>query len=111
LWGTTEKLVEATANLDDFQPVVILRLRNMSAIDATGIHAIESFAERLHDCGKTMLLCGAMEQPSKLLSGSRFLERIGPENCLPNIQAALDRAKVIHAASRPRSRKPRVKTA
>jgi SulP family sulfate permease len=107
LWGTTEKLVEATANIEDFQPVVILRLRNMSAIDATGIHAIESFAKRLHDSGRTLLLCGAMEQPSKLLSGSRFLDRIGPENFMLNIQAALDRAKEVHAASRPRSRKTR----
>ena len=96
LWGTTEKLVEATANLDDFQPVVILRLRNMSAIDATGIHAIESFAKRLHDSGRHLLLCGAMEQPSKLLSGSRFIEEIGTENFMPNIQAALDRAEQVH---------------
>ncbi len=33
LFGTTEKLVEATANLEAFAPVVILRLRNMTAID------------------------------------------------------------------------------
>jgi SulP family sulfate permease len=109
LWGTTEKLVEATVNIEAFQPVVILRLRNMSAIDATGIHAIESFAKRLHDSGRTMLLCGAMEQPSKLLSGSRFISLIGTENFMPNIQAALDRAKDVHGASRPRVRKSRVK--
>ena len=77
LFGTTEKLVEATANIDAFEPVVILRLRNMTAIDATGIHAIESFAKRLHDSGRALILCGAMEQPSKLLSGARFLERVG----------------------------------
>ncbi len=98
LWGTTEKLVEATADLRAFQPVVILRLRNMTAIDATGIHAIESFAKRLHDSGRHMLLCGAMEQPSKLLSGSRFLDHIGRENFMPNIQAALDRAEEVYEA-------------
>ena len=92
LFGTTEKLVEATANLDVFEPIVILRLRNMTAIDATGIHAIESFAKRLHDSGRALILCGAMEQPSKLLSGARFLERVGQENMMPNVQAALDRA-------------------
>jgi SulP family sulfate permease len=54
-----------------------------------------------------MLLCGAMEQPSKLLSGSRFIDLIGRENFMPNIQAALDRAKEVHAASRTRSRKTR----
>ena len=98
LFGTTEKLVEATVNLEAFSDVVILRLRNMTAIDATGIHAIETFAMRLHESGRTMLLCGAMEQPSKLLNGPRFLDRVGRENIMPNIQAALDRAKEIHAA-------------
>ena len=83
--------------MDAFQPVVILRLRNMTAIDATGIHAIESFAKRLHESGRAMVLCGAMQQPSKLLSGGRFLDRVGRENIMPNIQAALNRAAEIHA--------------
>jgi SulP family sulfate permease len=96
LWGTTEKLTEETANLDKFAEIVILRLRNMTAIDATGIHAIETFAHRLRESGRTMLLCGAMEQPSKLLGGSRFLDQLGRENVMPNIQAALDRASQIH---------------
>jgi hypothetical protein len=39
-----------------------------------------------------------MEQPSKLLQGARFLDRVGRENIMPNIQAALDRAKAVHAA-------------
>jgi SulP family sulfate permease len=98
LFGTTEKLVEETVNLDAFAPVVILRLRNMTAVDATGIHAIEVFAKRLHESGRTMLLCGAMHQPSKLLHGERFMDHVGRENMLPNIQAALDRAKEVHAA-------------
>jgi SulP family sulfate permease len=95
LFGTTEKLADATANLDAFAPVVILRLRNMTAIDATGIHAIETFAKRLHGSGRTLLLCGAMQQPSKLLSGARFLDRVGRENIMPNIQVALDRAQLL----------------
>jgi SulP family sulfate permease len=98
LWGTTEKLVEATVNIEAFEPVVILRLRNMSAIDATGIHTIETFAKRLSESGRTLLLCGAMEQPSKLLSGSHFLDLLGRENILPNIKEALDRAKEVHEA-------------
>jgi SulP family sulfate permease len=96
LFGTTEKLVEATANLEAFTPVVILRLRNMTAIDATGIHAIESFARRLNASGRALLLCGAMEQPSKLLLQPRFLDHVGRENIMPNIQAALDRAKEVY---------------
>jgi SulP family sulfate permease len=96
LFGTTEKLVEATVNIEAFAPVVILRLRNMTAIDATGIHSIETFARRLHETGRTLLLCGAMEQPSKLLKGARFLDRVGRENIMPNIQTALNRAKEVY---------------
>ena len=98
LFGTTEKLVDATANIEAFAPIVILRLRNMTAIDATGTHAIETFAKRLAESGRTLLLCGAMQQPSKLLQHPRFLERVGRENIVPNIQAALDRARELHRA-------------
>ena len=68
----------------------------MTAIDATGIHAIESCAQRLTESGRTLLLCGAMEQPSKLLQQPRFLDHVGRENIMPNIQSALDRAKKVH---------------
>jgi SulP family sulfate permease len=95
LFGTTDKLADATKNLAQFNEVVILRLRNMTALDATGIHALEQFSERLHKTGKTLLLCGARNQPSQLISGSSFLERVGPENVLPHVQAALARAKEI----------------
>ena len=96
LFGTTEKLVEATANLDAFTPVVILRLRNMTAVDATGIHAIETLAKRLRASGRSLILCGAMDQPSKLLLQPRFISHVGSENIMPNIQAALDKAEEIY---------------
>ncbi len=96
LFGTTEKLVEATVDLESFTPVVILRLRNMTAIDATGIHAIETFAKRLRASGRTLILCGAMQQPSRLLQQPRFLDHVGRENIMPNVQAALDRARQVH---------------
>jgi SulP family sulfate permease len=75
--------------------VVILRLRNMTALDATGLHALEQFADRLHQAGKTLLLCGAREQPARLLSRSDFLEHVGAENVLPHVQAALSRAREV----------------
>jgi sulfate permease, SulP family len=95
LFGATEKLAEATKNLTKLGDVVILRLRNMTALDATGIHALEQFSERLHKTGKTLLLCGARNQPSQLISRSDFLKRVGPENVLPNIQSALVRVNEI----------------
>ncbi len=97
LFGTTEKLAEATQDLTRFGDVVILRLRNMTALDATGIHALEKLSERLHKAGKTLLLCGSRDQPARLISQSDFLQRVGAENVLPHAQAALARAREIQA--------------
>lgn len=95
LFGATEKLADATKDLAKLGDAVILRLRNMTALDATGIHALEQFSERLRKTGKTLLLCGARNQPSQLISRSDFLKHVGPENVLPNIQAALARVNEI----------------
>jgi sulfate permease, SulP family len=95
LFGTTDKLDDATSDLDRFEDVVILRLRNMTALDATGIHAIEQFADRLHQAGKSLLLCGARHQPAQLIAQSDFSDHVRPENILPNVQAALARARQV----------------
>lgn len=98
LFGTTQKLEEATESLGAFPIIVILRLRNMTALDATGLHALEVFAKRLRKTGRTLLLCGARDQPAELLTRTDFLEELGRENILPNVQAALDRAQEIGAS-------------
>jgi SulP family sulfate permease len=96
LFGTTEKLAEATADLGAFPPVVVVRLRNMTALDATGLHALEVFAKRLRNSGRTLLLCGARDQPARLLQKADFIEHIGRENVLPHVEAALERAREIN---------------
>jgi sulfate permease, SulP family len=98
LFGTTEKLAEATAALNGFPAVVIVRLRNMTALDATGLHALEVFAQRLRKSGRTLLLCGARDQPAQLLQRGDFMEHIGRENVLPHVDAALQRAAEIDTA-------------
>jgi sulfate permease, SulP family len=95
LFGATEKLSEATVDVDSLPPVVILRLRNMTAIDATGLHELEKLAQRLRTNGRTLLLCGARSQPEKLLRQSSFLQHLGEENMLPHVEAALSRAREV----------------
>jgi len=98
LFGTTEKLADATADLGPFPAVVILRLRNMTAIDATGLHALERFAQRLRKSGRTLLLCGARDQPAQLLQQADFIGHVGRDSVLPNVEAALQRARDINAS-------------
>ena len=44
LFGATDKFSDILSELESLPSVVILRLRNMTAIDATGIGAIEDLA-------------------------------------------------------------------
>ena len=97
LFGATEKLLEETADLNKYAPIVILRLRHMTAIDATGLHALEVLSDRLKKSGRTLLLCGARHQPAKMLQRADFIEHIGEHNILPHAQAALERAREIQA--------------
>lgn len=95
LFGATDKLDVVEEDMDDLPPVVILRLRNMTAIDSTGLHALEHLADRLHATGRTLLLCGMQNQPAAMMARAEFHEHIGDENILPHAGAALERAREI----------------
>ena len=98
LFGATDKLTNLITQVDELTPIVMLRLRNMTAIDATGLRAIQDFADALHRSGRTLLLCGAPSQPTRLMSKSEFHRHIGAENILPSVDAALRRAEAIWRA-------------
>jgi SulP family sulfate permease len=96
LFGATDKISAVTANLHELPPVVILRLRNMTALDATGMFAIEEIAKQLHASKRTLILCGAREQPAQLIHQAEFAEVIGKENICENVQHALRRAEEVY---------------
>jgi SulP family sulfate permease len=98
LFGATDKISVVTANLQTLPRVVILRLRNMTALDATGMFAIEEVAKQLQASKRALILCGAREQPAKLLHQAGFEEVIGHENICDNVQEALGRAEEVYEA-------------
>jgi len=95
LFGATDKISAVTEDLHKLPPVVILRLRNMTALDATGLFAIEEVARQLHASGRTLILCGAREQPAQLMHQAEFAAVIGEKNICGNVQDALLRAEEV----------------
>src|SRR5215470_1688785 len=89
LFGATEKIASVTERIHELPPIVIIRLRNMTAIDATGLFALEEVARQLQATGRTLLLCGAREQPAQLMQQAEFEEVVGRENICANVQEAL----------------------
>src|SRR5438552_17606073 len=96
LFGATDKFVDILEELDTLPPIVILRLRNMTAIDATGLDAIRELADTLHASGRSLLLCGAREQPSQLMKQAEFERHVGAENICGSISEALQRAAEVY---------------
>jgi SulP family sulfate permease len=96
LFGATDKFADIFEELDSLPPIVILRLRNMTAIDATGLGAIRELADRMHASGRQLLLCGAREQPAQLMKQAEFERHLGAENICESITAAIARASQLH---------------
>ncbi|HUB01566.1 MAG TPA: SulP family inorganic anion transporter [Terriglobales bacterium] len=96
LFGATDKISVVTEKLHQLPPVVILRLRNMTALDATGLSALEEIARQLHSTRRTLILCGAREQPSRLIHQAEFEEVVGLDNICENVQEALRRAEEVY---------------
>jgi len=97
LFGGLDKLSVITDRLSTLPPVVILRLRNMTALDGSGLGALEDLADVLHATGRTLILCGAREQPAKLMDQAEFDEHVGHANVCADLDAALARAGAVHA--------------
>ena len=97
LFGATEKINEVAARLNEMPAIVVLRLRNMTALDATGVRALEEFADAVHATNRHLILCGALPQPAKLMKRAEFEQHVGAENICPNVAAALARAQQLYA--------------
>jgi SulP family sulfate permease len=96
LFGATEKIDEITRRISELPPIIILRLRNMTAIDATGIQALENLANIVHAASRSLILCGAREQPARMMNQAKFEEHVGAGNICPSIADALVRASAVY---------------
>jgi sulfate permease, SulP family len=98
LFGGLDKLTAITGALDRLPPIVILRLRNMTALDGSGLGALEDLADALHASGRTLILCGARQQPARLMQKAEFHEHVGDANICADLDQALARARELRAA-------------
>ncbi|WCJ58413.1 sulfate permease [Fontisphaera persica] len=94
-FGAADKLESALKREKKDPDVLILRMRNVLAMDATGLNALEDLYERLHHRGKHLILCGPHTQPLFMMDKAGFLDRLGRENVCADMALALARAREI----------------
>jgi SulP family sulfate permease len=96
LFGAADNLSIVTEEIETLPETVILRLRYMTAIDGTGLRALEDLADRLRATGRTLIVCGARDQPAAVMAQARFHAHLGDENICTDITSALRRAAQLH---------------
>jgi SulP family sulfate permease len=99
LFGSTDQLEDEVDPIDGLTPIVIFRLRNMTAIDATGLRALEDVTALLRRSGRTAIFCGARDQPRAVMERAGFPDAVGRENICAHIDDALERARRLQAVS------------
>jgi len=111
-FGAVSKFRDAMRFIESPPKVLIIRMRNVPAIDGTGIHALEEVFHESIKKGTQLVLSGVHTQPLMALDQSGFLKVIGEQNVLGNIDDSLDRAREIlglEKLGRPKDFEPSVK--
>ena len=92
-FGAADKLRDTLLEISPRPPkAFILRMRNVPAIDATGIHALEQMAKKCRHQGTTMVLCEIRQQPLRAIARARKVEVFGRRNLAKTLDVALQRA-------------------
>jgi SulP family sulfate permease len=95
LFGATDKINVVIERIPDLPPIVILRLRNMTALDGTGLQALENLADAVHKSGRSLLLCGGRQQPAEIMRDAEFEQHVGAENICASVTEALQQARKL----------------
>lgn len=103
-FGASYKFMEAMQITGKVPKVRIIRMRNVPAIDATGIHALKEEHNNSKKHGIAFILSDVHTQPLIALERSGLWESIGDENIFGNIDDALNRAREILGL--PQTRRP-----
>lgn len=75
--------------------IIILRMRHVPMMDATGMKALEVAWEKMHRDGVTVLVTAIQPQPMKVMLESGLADRIGIDHFCANIDDALNSARRI----------------
>ncbi len=86
-FGVATKVTDVIAASSE--RVVVLRMRSVPEIDATGLHSLEKIVATFRHDGRKLVLSNVNDQPMKTLRAAGLVEEIGEENLRPNIGDAL----------------------
>ena len=92
-FGAAEKFKDTLAEVSKKPKVLIIRMRNVPAIDSTAIHALRDLIRRTRKDRTIVLLSEVRSQPLVALGRSELLDEIGTDALCGDIDEALATAR------------------
>jgi sulfate permease, SulP family len=94
-FGAIERFKDAMRRVEKSPKVLILRMRNVLVIDASGLQVMEELLAGTQRDNVVLLLSAVASQPLAAMRQSGFLERLGEENIAADVFEALERARLV----------------
>ena len=92
-FGAADKILNIS--LQEGDKCLILRMRGVTAIDATAMNALEQLFKSCQQKGIQLILSHVNEQPMNVMKKSLFLSKVGKANFCNHIDEALKRAEEL----------------
>ena len=97
-FGMTDRISDISVK--DFTKYLIIRMRGVPSLDATGMNALENLYDYCSENGVRLIFSHANEQPMKTMRRAGFVDLIGEEHFRPNIDDAIAHARALLEAER-----------
>jgi len=88
-FGVADIMQDTLTSLEKTPRSFILRLKDVPAIDSTGIAGLESFLRHCQKKKTRLLLSELQEQPRRALERAGFIATLGAENIAGSVEAAI----------------------
>lgn len=92
-FAATSNYLQILNDVQKKKKIVILRMRNVSAMDIEGVDIINQFYENCEKHHMTILVSKLQEQPRKALTKAGLIDKIGEDHIFPHVQDALEYAR------------------
>lgn len=106
-FGAAEHFKEQVNTVASKPKVLIILMRNVPAIDSTGMHALKQLARRVRKDGTRIMIAEVHAQPMIALGRSYLLDEIGEENLYGSVEEALAAARLATQQPLRKSGEPR----
>ena len=95
-FGMTDRITDISVK--EFTRYLIIRMRGVPSLDSSGMNALENLYEYCKENGVQLIISHANEQPMATMRHAGFVDLVGEEHFLPNIDDAIAHARELVAA-------------